>query len=70
MNRIFIFVLLLNLIIGIYNLSLGLREFVVGSMNTSVGCMNLIVALLLFIPIVKNENRKKGLKQDLHIFEG
>jgi len=70
MNRIFIFVLLLNLIIGIYNLSLGLREFVVGPMNTSVGCMNLIVALLLFIPIVKNENRKKGLKQDLHIFEG
>jgi len=63
-------VLLLNLIIGIYNLSLGLQEFAAGPMNTSVGCINLIVALLLFIPIVKNGNRKKGLKQDLHIFEG
>ncbi len=70
MNRFFILVLLLNLMTGIYNIALGLWGSAAGLVNTSVGCMSLIVALLLVIPIVKNENRKKGLKQDLHIFEG
>lgn len=64
MNRIFILLLLFNVLAGIYNLSIG------SVINSSVGCLNVIVSIMVLISVSKNEKRKKGLKQDLHIFEG
>lgn len=64
MNRIFILLLLFNVLAGIYNLSIG------SVINSSVGCLNVIVSVMVIISVSKNEKRKKGLKQDLHIFEG
>ncbi|MEA0552394.1 DUF2812 domain-containing protein [Lysinibacillus irui] len=64
MNRIFILLLLFNVLAGMYNLSIG------SVINSSVGCLNVIVSIMVLISVSKNEKRKKGLKQDLHIFEG
>lgn len=70
MNRFFILVLLFNVMIGIYNVVLGLLEPAAGLLSIRTGCISFLVALLMVVPIVKIGNRKKGLKQDLHIFEG
>jgi hypothetical protein len=68
MNRIFILLLLFNVLAGLYNLSIG--TWGQSAINASVGCLNFIVSSMVIISILKNEKRKKGLKQDLHIFEG
>lgn len=70
MNRIFILLLLLNIMAGLYNLSIGTWGPSVRLFNASVGCMNFIVSIMACISIIKNENRKKRLKENLHIFEG
>lgn len=70
MNRIFIVLLLFNIVAGLYNFSIGAWGPSVTIVNTSVGCLNFIVSILVCISIFKNENRKKRLKENLHIFEG
>ncbi|HBJ01689.1 MAG TPA: hypothetical protein DDY89_14390, partial [Lysinibacillus sp.] len=70
MNRIFIVLLLFNIVAGLYNFSMGAWGPSVTIVNTSVGCLNFIVSIMLCISILKNENRKKRLKENLHIFEG
>ncbi|WP_155593775.1 DUF2812 domain-containing protein [Lysinibacillus cavernae] len=70
MNRMFILLFLLNILAGIYNFSIGSSGPSVGLLNASVGCFNFLVAVMVSISIAKNQSRKNGLKQDLHIFEG
>lgn len=70
MNRIFIVLLLVNIVAGLYNLSLGTWGPSLKVVNTSVGCLNFIVSIMVCISILKNANRKKRLKENLHIFEG
>lgn len=70
MNRIFIVLLLVNIVAGLYNLSLGTWGPSLKVVSTSVGCLNFIVSIMACISILKNANRKKRLKENLHIFEG
>ncbi len=53
MNRIFIVLLLVNIVAGLYNLSLGTWGPSLKVVNTSVGCLNFIVSIMVCISILK-----------------
>lgn len=69
-NRLFISVTLLNLFWGFSNLYIGLGESTERFLNIGVSLLNFVVVMIMFMPILKIERRKKGLQRELHIFEG
>ncbi|MGE7998925.1 DUF2812 domain-containing protein [Lysinibacillus sp. NPDC093190] len=69
-NRLFILVTLLNVLIGFINLYIGLGESTERVVNTGVSFFNFVVVMIMCMQIMKVEKRKKGLQQELHIFEG
>ncbi|MET4560199.1 hypothetical protein ABIA69_001343 [Lysinibacillus parviboronicapiens] len=70
MNRLFIPLALLNVVMGILNITLGITGSSQSLLNTCLGLFNIIASMLLWVPIFKIVKRKKRLEQALHIFEG